>query len=71
MPREAACRRQLPSPDVAKGHKTLLVSFLPPHHQFKRPAASKEVKHPPSIKSFSKNWRNESKYNILYPINKV
>lgn len=58
IPNEAACNRQLPSPDVANGQRILVLPLL--YHQFKRPAASSEVKHPFSMRSFSKNLRNES-----------
>lgn len=60
IPNEAACKRQFPSPMVASGQRTRELPFLPPHHQFSLPVASKQFKHPVSIKSLSRNCRNES-----------
>lgn len=57
-PREAAWRRQFPSPVVARGHSRCDAPTSA--HQLRRPAPSRETKVDVSIRSRSRNIRNSS-----------
>jgi len=59
LPKEAACKRQLPSPVVDSGHSRSQPS--PKHvHQFSRVASCSDTDMDVSISSLSKNRQNSS-----------